>query len=443
MKLSLLAIAQFMVLLDLTIVNVALPSLRADLSLSQEELLSVISAYALVFAGFWLLGARLADLLGRRRLFLVGMVLFGSASLLAGVAGTPEQLIGFRCVQGLGGALLSPAAFGLATALFPHGRHRTIALSIWGALSGLGATFGVVIGGALVDTVSWRWVFLVNVPIAVAVIALSPVLLTESRVPVLGPRSFDIAGALLGTTGLLAIVLGIVRADALGWFSLPVLLLLEAGLLLLVVFVRVELRAPAPLVPMSLFRARAMTGLMINMAGNGATLLAFWFLISIFLQEARGETALVTGLYLLPVGITGSVGAITASRFLARHGIKSVMVGSALLSAAGLLLVSQADVRSSYVTTLLPGLALFGLGLIGTQTAGQISAVAEAGPDEAATAGGVVSSAGQVGCVVGLVLASTAATHQMNHLVAPVPRLLSRSPVGSDVDYRSPLLLPC
>ncbi|MFG1996361.1 MFS transporter [Actinoplanes sp. NPDC048988] len=416
-QLMVLAIAQFMVLLDVTIVNIALPGIE-ELGFSSTAALQwVVSAYALVFGGFLLLGGRLADLLGRRRIFLAGLLLFGLASLLAGLASTPAQLIALRGVQALGGALLSPAAFGMVTLLFPHGRRRALALSIWGALAGLGGTFGAILGGVLVDQWSWRWIFLVNVPIIAIVMAATVLLLAESRAASEAKRSFDIAGALLSTAGLLLVVLGVIRSDASGWLSVEVIGLLGGGALLLALFAWVEQRSAGPLVPLSLFRTRTMSGSTIALTLNGGAFLILFFLASIFFQQVRHYSALGAGLRLLPMGITGIVGAILAARLVSRFGTKPVQVGTSVLAAAGLVLLSRADADSSYTLTMMPGLALFGVGVVGTLTVGQIVAVADVSPDLAATASGVINTGRQVGGAVGVAVVTTVSSGHVTALL--------------------------
>ena len=423
-----LAVAQFMVLLDVTIVNIALPAIGTIGFTSTAGLQWVVSAYALIFGGLLLLGGRLADLLGRRRIFLAGLLLFGVTSLLAGLARTPEQLIALRAVQALGGALLSPAAFGMVTLLFAHGRQRALGLSIWGALAGLGGTFGAVIGGILVDQWSWRWIFLVNVPIAAVLAVLAVLVLTESRSAAGGKRTFDVAGALLSTAGLLAVVLGVIRSEASGWLSAEVLSLLAGGVVLLALFARVEKRSPAPLVPLSLFRTRTMSGSTIALTLNGGAFLILFFVATIFFQEVRGYSALGAGLRLLPMGITGIIGAVLAARLVSRLGTRPVQVGTSVLAAAGLLLLSRADDHGSYALTIMPGLALFGLGVVGTLTVGQISAVADVPPDLAATASGVINTGRQIGGAVGVAVATTVSTGHVTDLlgdgVAPTGALV-------------------
>jgi EmrB/QacA subfamily drug resistance transporter len=415
--LAVIAVAQFMVVLDVTIVNVALPDIQQDLGFSASGLQWVVSAYTLLFGGFLLLGGRAADLLGRRRVFIVGLVLFGLTSLIAGLAQNPEQLVVMRAIQGLSGALLSPAAFAILTVTFKHGRERNIAMGVWGGLAGLGGTLGVIAGGLLVDSLSWRWVFLVNVPIAIALAAIVPLFVGESKVTTTGTRTFDVAGALLSTAGLLAIVLGVIRAEPLGWSSFEVIGLLAGGLALLAAFVRVEARSAAPLVPLSLFRSRGLTTSIVALALNGAAFLAMFFLTAIFLQQVRGLTALETGLQFLPMGIAAIASAVIASQLVTRFGTKPVQFGGAALSVVGLLLLSGADATGSYALTILPGLVLFGMGIIAVGTPASIAAVADVSHDHAGAASGVVNAGYQVGGALGLAAITTLATSHVESLV--------------------------
>src|SRR6195952_3586021 len=370
-----LSIAQFMVVLDVTIVNVALPHIQSDLKFSTSDLQWVISAYTLIFGGFLLLGGRAADLLGRRRVFVIGLILFGVSSLAAGLANTALELILFRGVQGLGGALLSASALTLLTVTFEHGRQRNIALGIWGGLSGLGGTMGAVIGGALVDSLSWRWVFLVNVPFGVIVVIASFLILRESRASIQGKRTFDLAGALLSTTGLLAIMLGFIRAQPEGWGSFQVIGLLPGGVVLMFAFVLVESRSAAPLIPLRLFRTRSLSYAVVTLGLNSAGFLSMFFLTAIYLQEVRGLSALDTGLQLLPMGIAAIVGAVVGSRLVTSVGTRPVLIGAVVLSVAGLLLLSRAGATDAYATALLPGFVLFGIGITTVGVAAQVGAV--------------------------------------------------------------------
>jgi len=406
-----LAIAQFMVVLDVTIVNVALPHIQSDLKFSTNDLQWVISAYTLIFGGFLLLGGRMADLIGRRLVFVIGLVAFGASSLAAGLATTAGELILFRGIQGLGGAMLSAAALTLLTVTFEHGRQRNIALGIWGGLAGLGGTMGAVVGGALVDSLSWRWVFLVNVPFGILVIAASFFILRESRANLDGAaRTFDVAGAVLSTSGLLAIMLGFIRAEPLGWGSFEVIALLVGGVALLVAFVVVESRSKAPLIPLRLFRTRSLSFAVVTLALNSAGFLSMFFLTAIYLQDVRGLSALDAGLEFLPMGIAAIVGALLASRLVTTLGTRPVQIVAALMSVGGLLLLSRVGATDAYATGLLPGFILFGIGITAIGVAAQVGATSRVANDDAGAASGVLNSGYQVGGALGLAVITTLTT---------------------------------
>ncbi|RKR89258.1 EmrB/QacA subfamily drug resistance transporter [Micromonospora pisi] len=405
--LAVLALAQFIVVLDVTIVNVALPDIQSDLKFTTDNLQWVISAYTLLFGGFLLLGGRAADLLGPRRVFVAGLAIFGATSLLAGLATSPGLLIGARAVQGLGGALLSPAALAILTVTFAHGRARNIAMGVWGGLAGLGGTLGVVAGGLLVDSLDWRWVFFVNVPIVIALIALIPTFVQDTRHHEHGTRTFDVAGAVLSTAGLLAVVFGVVRAEASGWGSLEVVGFLVGGLVLLTVFVAVEARSVAPLVPLRLFRSRALSVSSAALALNGAAFLAMFFLTAIYLQQVRGDSPLAAGMHFLPMGAAAITGAVLATQLVPKIGTRTLQIAGTVLSVAGLLLLSRAGATGSYATELLPGLLLFGLGIIGVGVPAQITAVSDVAHHEAGAASGVVTAVYQVGGALGLAIVTT------------------------------------
>ena len=416
--LSVLALAQFMVVLDVTIVNVALPDMQVDLGFSADNLQWVISAYTLAFGGFLLLAGRASDLLGHRRIFASGLALFTVASLAGGLASSQGALIGVRAVQGLGGALMSAAALSLLTITFAHGHSRNVALGIWGGLAGLGGTLGVVAGGLLVDAAGWEWVFFVNVPIGVLLLALIRPLVPAHRVVADGPRTFDVAGSVLGTGGILAIIFGVIRAEPVGWGSLEVIGSLAAGVVLLAGFGLVESRSAAPLVPLRLFRSRTLTRSTLTLAINGGTFLAMFFLTAIFLQQVRGLTALETGLQFLPMGFAAITSAVVASQLVTRIGTRPVQLFSSVLSVAGLLLLTRAGADGSYATDLLPGLVLFGAGIIGIGTAAQIAAAADVTHEDAGAVSGVVNTGYQVGGALGLAVISTFATSHVNALLA-------------------------
>jgi EmrB/QacA subfamily drug resistance transporter len=405
--LAVLALAQFIVVLDVTIVNVALPHIQADLNFSADSLQWVINAYTLMFGGFLLLGGRMSDLLGPRRVFIAGLLLFGLTSLVAGLSNSPEFLIGARAVQGLGGALLSPAALAILTVTFAHGRERNIAMGVWGGLAGLGGTLGVVAGGVLVDSLSWQWVFFVNVPIVLGLVALIPVFVRDTRHNQDRDRTFDTAGAVLGTAGLLSVVYGVVRSEPKGWGSAEVVTFLGGGVALLIAFVLVEARSKAPLVPLRLFRSRALSVSGGALALNGAGFLSMFFLTAIYLQQVRGDSALDAGVHFLPMGGAAIIGAVLASQLVQKVGTRTVQLAGSVLSVIGLLLLSQADATGSYTSQLLPGLIIFGFGIIGVGVPGQITAISDVEHHEAGAASGVVNAMYQVGGALGLAIVTT------------------------------------
>jgi EmrB/QacA subfamily drug resistance transporter len=422
LTLTVLAVAQFIVILDLTIVNVALPHIQRDLHFSTDGLQWVVNAYTLLFGGFLLLGGRAADLLGRRRLFIAGVALFTVASLVAGLSQSSTMMIVARAAQGLGGAMMSPAALSLLTVTFPHGRERNIALGIWGALAGLGGTLGVVVGGLLISAVGWRAVFFVNVPIGLALALVTPLFVAESRADVAAAaRRFDLPGAFLGTGGLLAVVFGIVRSQSLGWGSAGVLAPMVGGLLLLAGFLAVESRSAAPLVPMRLFRINGLRTSSIALALNGAMFLAMFFLVAIFLQEVRGESALGTGLELLPMGVAAITGAVIASNVVTRIGTRTVQVIGGILSVIGLLLLSRAGATDAYASSLLPGFIVLGFGMIWVGVPAQISAVAEVEHADAGAASAIITTAYQVGGALGLAIITTIADSHVTALAHHEP----------------------
>lgn len=411
--LALLAVAQFIDVLDVTIVNVALPSVQRDLGVTGNDLQWVVSAYVLCYGGFLLLGGRLADLLGRRRVFTTGLVLFGLSSLSAGLAPDLRTLVAVRAVQGLGGALMAPSALSLLTVQFPAGRSRDLAMGIWGGLAGLGGTIGVVAGGFLVDALSWRWIFLVNVPVVAVLVALSPLVLTESRAGDDARGRVDWAGALLGTSGLLALVLGVIRTDATGWGSAQVVGLLALSVALLAAFVRVESRAADPMLPLRLFRSRGLSLGSTVLALNGATFLAMFFLTAVYLQQVRHTSALATGVAFLPMGAAAVLSAVTASAVVTRVGTRPVQVVGTLLALVGLVLLTRTGPHDAYATALLPGTVLFGAGILAVGVPAQIAAVADVDRDNAGISSGIMGSAYQVGSALGLAVITTFTTSRV------------------------------
>jgi predicted MFS family arabinose efflux permease len=329
---------------------------------------------------------------------------------------TSEGLIAARVVQGVGAALLSPAALALLTVTFPAGRERNIALGVWGALAGIGGTLGVVAGGVLVDSLGWEWIFFVNVPVAILALATTPLFVTESRRG--GTGGFDLTGAVLGTAGLLVLVYGVIRTDAAGWGSTEVLGLFGAAIVLLGAFVYAESRAADPLVPLKLFRVRGLSVSALALALNGGAFLGMFFMTALYLQQVHGDSALDAGAHFVPMGIAAIASAVVGAQLVTRVGTRAAYLGGSAVGVAGLLLLSRAGVGSGYAADILPGLIVFGLGLPLVGVANQIAAIAEVPHEDAGAASGVVTAAFQVGGAIGLALVSTAATSRVSDAVA-------------------------
>ena len=411
--LAVLALAQFMVVLDVTIVNVALPAIQRALGFSPDGLQWVVNSYTLAFGGLLLLGGRVSDLLGRRRLFMIGMTLFAAASLAGGFAPSAGILIAVRAVQGVGAALLSPAALALVTVTFPAGRDRNLALGVWGALAGIGGTLGVVAGGVLVDSLGWEWIFFVNVPVAAITLLATPMFVGESRTE--AREGFDIAGAVLGTGGLLALVGAVIRTDVAGWGSVQVLGLFGIAAALLTAFVVVESQTATPLVPLRLFRVRGLGVSAIALTLNGATFLGMFFLTALYLQQVHGDSALQAGAQVVPMGIAAILSAIVGAQAVTRVGTRAAYIAGSAIGVVGLVMLSRAGAHAGYAADLLPGMVVFGLGLPLVGVSNQIAAVAEVPHADAGAASGIVTTAFQVGGALGLALVSTAATTRVNH----------------------------
>ena len=351
--LILLCAAQFVVVLDASIVNVALPSIGRALHFSEQNLQWVVNAYVLVFGGFLLLGGRMADLLGRRRVFMAGLVLFGLASLAGGLASSEGTLIAARAVQGLGAAILSPAALSIVTTTFAEGSERNRALGIWGAVAGSGGAAGVLLGGVLTDSLGWEWVFFVNTPIALAAAFLAPRLIDESREEE-RVRNFDAAGAVTVTAGLSLLVYTMIDATNVGWGSTQTIVLLIVSVALLVAFVVIELRSRAPLVPFRVFRLPNITGANVSGLLIGASLFSMFFFVSLYMQQVLGYSPLKSGFSYLPLALTIIVSAGVASQLVTKFGFKPILASGMGLIAIGLLLFSRVPVDGTFAADVLP-----------------------------------------------------------------------------------------
>jgi len=416
LALALLCAVQFMVVLDIAIVNVALPSIQIDLGFSQENLQWVISAYALAFGGFLLLGGRTADLLGRRRIFMGGTVLFTLGSLLCGLAWSEESLIGARAIQGLGAAAITPAALAILVTTFSEGRERNIALGAWGAVGGFGAAAGVLFGGILTDLLSWEWIFFVNIPVGVAGLVLAPVLLSESDDR--RGQGFDALGAVLVTSGLSTLVLGITQGRDWGWASATTIGVFALSAALLAAFIGWESRVKDPLMPFSIFRLQTLTAA--NVAGFvlGTALFAMFLMLTLYMQQVLGFSPIETGFAYLAVAGTAVIWANVAALAVNRVGVKPALIFGMSLLTIGLVYFAQVSVGGSYWVDLLPGFLVIGLAIPFAFVPISIAAFAGTRQDEAGLASGLMNTSQQVGGAVGIAILSTIATSTTNDAVA-------------------------
>jgi EmrB/QacA subfamily drug resistance transporter len=426
LALALLATVQFMVILDIAIVNVALPSIQVDLGFSQENLQWVISAYALLFGGFLLLGGRLADILGRRRLFVAGLIVFTVASLLSGLAWSDEVLILTRAMQGLGAAIITPAALSILMTTFSEGRDRNTALGVWGAVGAFGAVAGVLLGGVLTDWLSWEWIFYINIPVGLAALALTPLLLTESRDAHI--KSFDVPGAVLVTSGLITLVYAITQASDYGWSSVETIGLFAAAGALLAAFIAWEARVSEPLMPFSIFRTKTVSAA--NIAGLilGTVTFSMFLMLTLYMQQVLGYSPMKTGVAYLAVAATAIVWSTIAAQLVTRVGVKPTIAAGMTLLTVGLLYFTQVSVGGTYAGDLLPGFLIIAAGLGFSFVPISIAALAGVQSSEAGLASGLFNTSQQIGGALGIAALSTIATTKTSDGVAagtPVPKALT------------------
>jgi len=417
LALVLLCSAQFVVVLDASIVNVALPSIGNALDFSQENLPWVVNAYVLTFGGFLLLGGRIADLLGRRRVFMAGLLLVAVASLVAGFAVTEGQLIAARAAQGLGAAIISPAALSIVTTTFSDGAERNKALGVWGAVAGSGGAAGVLLGGILTDGLGWEWVLWVNVPVSLIALALTPRLIAESRAEH-ETRAFDVAGAVTVTAALSILVYALVDATDAGWGSTQTLGLIALSVALLASFVVIELRSAKPLVPFSIFRIRTLTGANVVGLLVGASLFSMFFFISLYMQQVLSYSAIHAGLSYLPLALVIMASAAIGSQLVTKLGYKPVLAAGLLFIVIGLTWFSQVSVGGGFTTDIL-GPSLFaaaGLGFAFVTTT--IAAVSGVEESEAGLASGLINTSQQIGGALGLAVLSTVATSRTENVMS-------------------------
>src|SRR3989440_3149458 len=417
--LALIVTAQFMVILDVAIVNVALPSIKTDLGFSQTNLQWVISAYAIMFGGALLLGGRLADLLGRRRLFISGLALFAASSLLCGLAWSEASLIAFRALQGLGGALLAPAALSLLMTRFAEGRDRNLALGIYGAASGSGAAVGVLLGGVLTSYLSWSWIFFINVPVGIAAIALAPLLLQESRADV-AERHFDFPGAASITAGLMLLVYAMTRATSDGWGSGSTLALLAGAAALVLAFVAIELRSPSPLLPLRIFRSRTLSAANAAMAIVGAVAFSEFFVLTLYLQDVLHYSAVQSGVAFVGFALTVVVISNVAQVIVRRVGVRPTLTAGLLLSAVSVAWLTRVPVDGHYFWDLFPAFVLGGPGMGLSFVPVTIASLTGVDRSDAGVASGLVNTSRQMGGAIGIaVVSAIAATSSANFSGAP------------------------
>ena len=415
--LALLCVAFFMVLLDATIVLVALPSIGADLGFSEQGLQWVLSAYALTFGGLLLLGGRAADLLGRRRLFMTGVLLFTAASLGCGLAWSPAALLAARVLQGVGAAIMTPTALSIIATTFPDGAERNKALGIWGALGGIGASAAWLIGGPLVDGPGWEWIFYINLPLGLAALALSPLLLRESRAA-LPRRSYDPAGALTSTGALVLVVYALVEAPEVGWGSLQMIGLAVGSGVLLAGFALIESRHRAPLVPPRLFRSRTLVGANAVMLLVGAVAVGVPFVLTLYAQQVLGYSALRFGLGSVVLAVAVAVGAIVAQTAVPKLGFRPVAVTGMVLMGAGSLLLTQVSVGGSYFGDIFFGLLVTGPGIGLAFVTATVAALAGVAEQESGLASGLSNTALQIGGAFGVAIATTVAVSRSTDYLA-------------------------
>jgi EmrB/QacA subfamily drug resistance transporter len=408
--LALLAAAQFMIILDVTVVNLALPSIQRDIGIASGDLQWVLTAYTLAFGGLLLLGGRAADLFGRRRMFLTGLAVFTAASLGSALAGSTAGLLTTRALQGVGAAMLSPAALSMISTIFPAGPERNRALAIWGGVAAAGGAVGVLVGGGLTDVFGWKSIFLVNLPVGAIVAAAAWRVLPAA--PGTGGH-LDLAGALLATGSLVSLIYGLVDADSAGWGSAQTIGLLALAATGLGAFIAVESRTAAPLVDLPIFQRRTTVTALALMIGGIGSLFSGYFFSSLYLQQVLGHSALQTGLEFLPVAVAIGLAAHAGGHLVSQLGAKPVIVAGMTIGAAGALLLSGLSAGGSYAADILPGLLVVGLGAGLSISGVMITAMSGAGHEDAGVISGLTSTAHEIGISLVLAVLSTIAASQI------------------------------
>lgn len=414
--LVLVALAQFMVVLDVSIVNVALPSIQHTFNMSQTSLQWIVTAYTLTFGGFLLLGGRASDLYGRRKVFLAGVAVFTLASLVAGLSQTGGMLIVMRAIQGLAGAFMSPAALSIVLVTYREGHERNVALSVWGAVAAGGAAVGVLLGGILTQYLDWRWNFFVNVPVGLAVVFFSLRLLPEHESEA-EHNNLDLPGAILGTTGLMMLVYSLVKAPSLGWTDTTTLVYFAISIFALVAFIFNESRAKYPLMPLHLFKIRNLVGADAMMLFQTAGMFSIFFFTTLYLQEVLGYTPIKTGLSFLIIPVVIAIVATNVPRVIQKIGYKPILIVAPLFVSAGLFYLSHIPVEGTFWGNVAPGMIIMALGMGATFVAVTIAATSGVPADESGVASGLLNTSQQVGGAIGLaVLTGIATSATANYL---------------------------
>src|SRR3954463_7488385 len=411
--LAVVAVAQFMVILDATVVNVALPTIQRDVGFSEQSLSWVLNAYTLMFGGFLLLGGRLADRLGRRRLFMAGIAVFSGASLICGVSQSEGMLLVARGLQGLGGAMVSPAALSIILTTFAEGSGRNRALAVWGAIAGVGGAIGLLLGGVIVEVLTWRWVFFINVPIGAVVLALTPRIVPESRSEAASEGGYDAGGAVAITLGTIALVFTLIKADSWGWTSGRTLVGFAVAAVLIVAFVAIERRHRDPLVPLRIFSNRSLAASDATMLVVAAALFGVFFFCTLYLQQVLGYSALRTGLAYLPFSLTLIGVSALASRLVDRFTPKPVLSAGLLVSTAGFVLLTRVDGHADYASHVLPAMIVLGLGLGMSFVPITIAATNGVAAADSGLASGLLNTTQQVGGSLGLAILSSVSTSRV------------------------------
>jgi EmrB/QacA subfamily drug resistance transporter len=432
--LAIVAIAQFMTILDASVVNVALPTIKRDLGFSEQSLSWVLNAYTLVFGGFLLLGGRAADRLGRRRLFVAGIALFSGASLICGLSQSEGMLVVARGAQGLGAAMVSPAALSIILTTFAEGHERNRALAVWGAIAGAGGAVGLLLGGVIVQAIGWRWVFFINVPIGAAVLALTPRIVPESRSQAAAESGYDAEGAITITLGTMALVFTLIKTSSWGWGSGKTAAGLAVAAILIAAFVVIERRHEDPLVPLRIFSNRSLAAADASFLLVAAALFGMFFFCTLYLQQVLGYSALKTGVAYLPLSLTLIGASAGASRLVDRFTPKPVLITGLLIATGGFIFLTQVSGHGDYASHVLPAMVILGLGLGMSFVPATIAATTGVAPEDSGLASGLLNATQEVGGSLGLAILSTVSTTRVAnalHAGAPLPVALTHGFKGA------------